>query len=212
MLATSRRLPAAERSLRKGSWEGKEIASTGALQCGLGGVLLVLGFGTIGGYVAQVGKALGMTVLGQRRSVSEVMTTPEGFEMHPPGKEALHALLPRCSHLVITCPLTEETRGLIGAEELALLPSPAVVVNVGRAEVIAEDAMWAALQEDGGTRLGFGSDVWWSESSPNKRGAPGNEPAGGADEEGVPPVFPSQYPMHERDNVRPPVPPVPPRS
>ena len=52
MLATSRRLLPADRALRQGSWEGKQAATTGAVQCGLGGVVLVLGFGEIGKVVA----------------------------------------------------------------------------------------------------------------------------------------------------------------
>ena len=52
MLATSRRLLPADRALRQGSWEGKQAAATGAVQCGLGGVVLVLGFGEIGKVVA----------------------------------------------------------------------------------------------------------------------------------------------------------------
>ena len=178
MLTTSRRLVPADRELRKGSWEGREIAQTGAVQCGLGGTVLVVGFGEIGKIVARVCSALGMTVLTMRRSATEKSKTPEGYELHPPGKDSLHALLPRATHLMITCPLTDETRGLIGAEELALLPDLAVVVNVGRAEVVDEDAMWAALQQpvDGGgcSRVAYGSDVWWAEGLPTaavKRGA-----------------------------------------
>ena len=66
----------------------------------------------------------------------------------------------------------------VGAEELALLPDLAVVINVGRAEVVDEDAMWTALQQpvDGGgcSRVAYGSDVWWAEGLPAaavKRGA-----------------------------------------
>ena len=115
MLATSRRLVPADRELRKGSWEGREIATTGAVQCGLGGTVLVIGFGEIGKVVARVCSALGMTVLTMRRSTTEKSITPEGYELHPPGKGSLHALLPRATHLMITCPLTDETRSMIGA-------------------------------------------------------------------------------------------------
>ena len=61
-------------------------------------------------------------------------------------------------------------RNYVGAEELALLPDLAVIINVGRAEVVDEDAMWAALQQpvDGGgcSRVAYGSDVWWAEGLP----------------------------------------------
>jgi phosphoglycerate dehydrogenase-like enzyme len=90
-------------------------------------------------------------------------------------------------------------RDSVGAEELALLPDLAVVINVGRAEVVDEDAMWAALQQpvDGGgcSRLAYGSDVWWAEGLPAaavKRGATvqSNAPLSAAPspvaEEGVP--------------------------
>jgi phosphoglycerate dehydrogenase-like enzyme len=223
MLAASRRLVPADRWMRVGSWEGKEVAAMGAVQCGLGGVALVLGFGEVGKVVAAVCKALGMTVITMRRSATEIGVTPEGYELHPPGRASLHMLLPRATHLIVTCPLTEETRGLISHEELALLPKQAVVVNVGRAEVVDEGAMWVALQRDFGTRLAFGSDVWWSESLPTKAVKPGtmDPPApsraadispggglfgcckgGGSDKpNGALVVFPSQHPMHQLDNV-----------
>lgn len=77
MLATSRRLIPADREMRRGSWEGREIANTGAVQCGLGGTVLVVGFGEIGKVVARVCSALGMTVLTMRRSAIEKSITPE---------------------------------------------------------------------------------------------------------------------------------------
>ena len=75
-------------------------------------------------------------------------------------------------------PCLRWTGHYVGAEELALLPDLAVVINVGRAEVVDEDAMWAALQQpvDGSRcpRVAYGSDVWWAEGLPAaavKRGA-----------------------------------------
>jgi glyoxylate/hydroxypyruvate reductase A len=58
----------------------------------------------------------------------------------------LHELLPQVDDLVLTAPLTDETRGIVGAAELALLPRGAHVVNVGRGELLDEDALVAALQ------------------------------------------------------------------
>ena len=49
-------------------------------------------------------------------------------------------------------------------------------MNVGRAEVVDENAMWAALQEDEGRRLAFGSDVWWTESGVVQKPKPEPEP------------------------------------
>ena len=61
-------------------------------------------------------------------------------------------------------------------------------MNVGRAEVVDEDAMWAALQEDEGRRLAFGSDVWWTESGvvQKPKPEPKPEPEGEKQGEGAP--------------------------
>ena len=72
--------------------------------------------------------------------------------------------------MLLCCPLTAETRGLLGAAELALLQPGAVLVNVARAEVIEEDALHARLCEEreGKPTLAFGSDVWWHEPAFNE--------------------------------------------
>ncbi|MEJ2758695.1 MAG: NAD(P)-dependent oxidoreductase, partial [Anaerolineales bacterium] len=62
--------------------------------------------------------------------------------------------------LIITLPLTEETQGLIGAEELALLPPQSIVVNVGRGPVIDQHALYHALRE--GHLHSAGLDVWYN--------------------------------------------------
>jgi phosphoglycerate dehydrogenase-like enzyme len=63
--------------------------------------------------------------------------------MHPPA--ALDQLLPRAQWLALTCPLTDETRRMIDAGRLALLPQGARIVNVARGEIIDEQALIAAL-------------------------------------------------------------------
>ncbi|MBI3636833.1 MAG: hydroxyacid dehydrogenase, partial [Candidatus Rokubacteria bacterium] len=75
------------------------------------------------------------------------------------GPETLDELLRRADALAITVPLTPATRGLLGARELALMKRTALIVNVARAEIVDEDALYQALQTKalGGAAL----DVWY---------------------------------------------------
>ena len=108
----------------------------------LGGqTLLLLGVGEIGKTLARIAQALGMRVIGVRRSSREPDDPVD--EMHPPA--ALDQLLPRAQWLALTCPLTDETRRMIGAARLALLPKGARIINVARGEIVDEQALVAAL-------------------------------------------------------------------
>jgi phosphoglycerate dehydrogenase-like enzyme len=80
----------------------------------------------------------------------------------------LARVLPEVSALVLACPLTEQTRGLIGARELAALPRGAVVVNLSRGQVIDEDALAGALASGhlGGACLDVFATEPLPESSP----------------------------------------------
>lgn len=115
----------------------------------LGGATLgVVGFGGIGREVARRAEALGMHVLAVRRS----------------GGVPLPELLARSDYLLLALPETPETRGLIGAQELARLPAGAVLVNVGRGSALDESALLAAL---GSGRLrGAALDVFAREPLP----------------------------------------------
>jgi D-2-hydroxyacid dehydrogenase (NADP+) len=106
-----------------------------------GQTVLVLGLGHIGREFARISRALGLTVIGVRRSPARADEPVD--ELHPP--ERLPALLPRADWLVIACPLTAETRGLIGAEALSRLPAGARLINVARGEIVDEAALIAAL-------------------------------------------------------------------
>ena len=108
-----------------------------------GRTMLVLGFGRTGVEVARRARAMGMGVLGVSRSG----VAREGAdEMH--GPEALHELLPRADVLSIHVPLTPETRGRIGVEELALLPEGALVLNAARGAVLSEGGLLGALEQN----------------------------------------------------------------
>ena len=100
----------------------------------------VVGLGAIGAEVARLAQQFGMHVTGLRRS-------PDGSEpctTLPIGE--LHTVLPHTDDLVLTAPLTAETRGIIGERELALLPVGARLVNVGRGELVDEAALVEALR------------------------------------------------------------------
>jgi len=107
-----------------------------------GQTMLVLGLGDIGGTLAEKAKALGMRVLGVRRSgephhACEAVYTPE----------RLHEALPEADHVALCLPLTGETRAIIGERELRLMKPTAHIYNVGRGASVEGKAMRAALAE-----------------------------------------------------------------
>ncbi len=129
-----------------------------------GSTVGIVGVGAIGGRVAQLASALGTTVVGTKRDPS---TLPDGVgdaveAVHPP--EDLDNVLQRADYLVIACPLTEATRGLIGAAELRTLGREAVLVNVARGAVVDQDALVRFLQGD--ALRGAALDVFEEEPLP----------------------------------------------
>jgi len=103
--------------------------------------LVVLGLGRIGRELARLARAVGLRVVGVRRSPLEAHDPVD--DLVPP--ERIDALLPGADWLAITCPLTAATRGMIDARRLGLLPPGARVLNVGRGEILDEQALIAAL-------------------------------------------------------------------
>ncbi len=103
--------------------------------------MVVVGVGAIGSHIARLARALDMTVLGVRRSPGPAEHVDE--VVHP---DKLDVVLPRADWLVLACPLTDETRGLIDARRIALLPPGARIANVARGAVIDEDAMIEGLR------------------------------------------------------------------
>jgi len=125
-----------------------------------GQTVVVYGMGSIGTEFARLAKALGLKVLGVRRSPRKADDPVD--EMHTPGQ--IDKLLPRAQWLMLCSPLTAETRKLMSAQRLALLPKGACILNVSRGEVIDEAAMIAALQS--GHLAGAYLDVFEQEPLP----------------------------------------------
>jgi phosphoglycerate dehydrogenase-like enzyme len=157
LLAFARRLPQAVRAQAGRQWRGPEDGQVFELA---GKILLLLGTGAIGARTARLAAALDMQVIGIRRNAEESL---EGVEaMFPP--ERLLELLPRADFVVLTLPLTPETRGLIGRQELQAMKPSAVIINIGRGGTIQEPGLIEALQE--GRLAGAGLDVFESEPLP----------------------------------------------
>jgi D-2-hydroxyacid dehydrogenase (NADP+) len=119
----------------------------------------VVGLGTIGQGVADRADALGMAVVGVRRSgdpadnVERVYTPDE-----------LEAAVADARFLVLCCPLTEATEGMVDAALLETMRDDAYLVNVARGPVVVEGALLAALEN--GTVAGAALDAHWEEPLP----------------------------------------------
>ena len=106
-----------------------------------GQIMVIVGFGSIGREVARLARSCGLRVVAVRRQARAEEFVDECVPL-----EAIDSVLPRADWLVLTCPLTERTRGLIDAERLRCLPASAYVINVSRGAVLDEQALIAALR------------------------------------------------------------------
>jgi phosphoglycerate dehydrogenase-like enzyme len=140
MLAFARGLHLAVRMQEQHTWEKAARAE-------------LFGVGAIGARAAQSAHALGMRVLGVRRDPQQ---PAEGVEaMFAP--EQLLEVLPQADFVVLTVPLTHETRGMIGERELRAMKPGAYLINIGRGGTVQTAALVRALQE--GRLAGAGLDV-----------------------------------------------------
>jgi phosphoglycerate dehydrogenase-like enzyme len=147
LLYFHRDVPRLQRLQREHRWQrhtNKELAGSRAL---------VVGLGAVGRILAHRLAALGLEVWGTRRTLA---APPEGVRRVLPLRD-LKAVLGQIDALVLACPLTPETTGLIGAAELAALPEGALLVNVARGPVVDEPALVEALR--GGRLCGAALDV-----------------------------------------------------
>lgn len=141
--------------VRRGDWQESELFClldypiTELRDLTLG----IVGYGTLGRSVAEVARAFGMRVrLAERVGGEGAATEPAEFARLP-----LHRLLSEVDVLSLHCPLTETTRGLIGARELDLLGSRGILLNTARGGLVDEQALADALRS--GRLAGAGIDV-----------------------------------------------------
>jgi phosphoglycerate dehydrogenase-like enzyme len=143
MLAAARRLRPLTAAVHRGEWSVRD----GYLGLELAGRTLgVLGMGQIGRRVADLGQAFGMRVISWSRS-----------QRGPYPSLALDEVLRAADVLSLHVALAPETRGLIGARELALMQPGALLINTARGALIDQPALRAALAA--GRLAGFAADV-----------------------------------------------------
>ena len=158
LLMLARHFPHHLDAQRRHAWEPLDNAA--AAPDLRGQTLLVFGLGSIGAAIARIARAIGLHVVGVRRSPARPDDPVD--ELHTP--DALDALLPRADWLVIASPLTPQTRGLFDAVMLARLPHGAHLINVGRGPVVDEPALIEALRS--GQLAGAYLDVFEKEPLP----------------------------------------------
>jgi phosphoglycerate dehydrogenase-like enzyme len=139
------------------------IPGQDALRGLYGRTIGIVGLGNTGSELAVRAKALGMRVLGYRRSAAPPPPGVDRVYCAAAG-EALDDLLRASDFVVLAVPLSDATHHLIGARELALMKPGAYLVNMARGAVVDEDALLAALRA--GSLAGAGLDTFAQEPLP----------------------------------------------
>ena len=179
MLVLARDFCRIDASLRRGRWESVWSGTPVRLWSELAGKTLgIVGYGRIGQAVARRALAFDMEVLAIRRDASR--PDPNGLP-YLRGPEALDEVLGRADFLALTLALTPDTRGLIDARALGRMKPGAMLINVARAEVVDEGALYDALHR--GALAGAALDVWYRYP------------------QGPEPTLPAHHPFHTLPNV-----------
>jgi phosphoglycerate dehydrogenase-like enzyme len=139
----------------------------------------IIGYGHIGIEVAKRANAFGMRTIGIARTPRE---TPAPLDWLG-TMEDLEKLLGESDYVLVACPQSDETLGMISAPQFANMKDSGVIINVARGPIIDEQSLYTALKENqiGGALI----DVWYD--------YPDVEPY---------PDWPSKYPFQELDNIR----------
>jgi phosphoglycerate dehydrogenase-like enzyme len=167
-----------DQRFRREGWGGRQPGTTlyhGEIRAQTVGII---GYGHIGEAVAKRAAAFDMRVVGIRRSKQ---LTPPLLDWLGTS-DRMNDLLRESDFVVVACDLNEETEGMIGAPQLAMMKPDSVIINVARGRIIAEEPLYNALKnkEIGGAIL----DTWYNYIGPDKQD-----------------VWPSNYPFQDLDNV-----------
>jgi len=127
------------RSQNAGIWDPLDVVPIRGQSLG------IVGYGDVGRAVASRGHALGMKVLAMRRRPELSREDPIVAQMFSPDQK--QEMLAQSDYVVVTMPLTPESRGMIGERELEVMKPGAVLVNIGRGPVVDEAALIRTLEQ-----------------------------------------------------------------
>ncbi|WP_040494109.1 2-hydroxyacid dehydrogenase [Ilumatobacter nonamiensis] len=145
MLAVARRLTEVDAAVKGGNWGVRN----GFIGTELNGKRLgIVGFGAIGGRIAEIGQALGMDVACTTRRTTGVAVPRVDFD----------ELVATSDVIQICVPLTAATTSMFGTTEFARMKSTAILVNTARGAIVDQEALADALEA--GELAGYGTDVW----------------------------------------------------
>jgi phosphoglycerate dehydrogenase-like enzyme len=153
ILGLFRRIPTEDRATREGRWQ---------VSCGLGlngKTLGVIGLGGLGSRVAKIGRAFEMDVIAWSQNLTAARATEAGATLVTKDE-----LLARSDVVSVHLVLSDRTRGLLGARELARMKPTAYLVNTSRGPIVDEAALVDAVRK--GTIAGAGLDVYDEEPLP----------------------------------------------
>jgi phosphoglycerate dehydrogenase-like enzyme len=154
LLGLARQIPDNDRRVRSGDWVAPPTRML------MGSTLGILGLGNIGGHMAAVAGALKMRVI-----ASSPTLTAERAAQHGVEYVSFDDLFRQADALFVATKLTEQTRGMVGARELALMKPTSYLINIARGPIVDEQALIEALQQH---RLGgAGLDVYDQEPLPS---------------------------------------------
>jgi phosphoglycerate dehydrogenase-like enzyme len=160
MLSITRRIAYARDNQHKRIWRPEQRDPMQREDEMPGKTMLIVGTGNIGNRIARLARAFDMQVIGLRRNPAAGVG--DAHEVH--GFGDLDSLLPRADVVVLSCPLTDETRHLINRQSLAAFKEGSILINVARGGCVDETALLEAL--DSGRLAGAGLDVMQTEPLP----------------------------------------------
>lgn len=153
ILALKRRLPEMLAEQRRATWNRRRQPLLA------GATIVILGTGAIAQETARICKAFGTTIVGVTRSVRPV----PGFD-RVVGYDGFEDALAAADVLLLLCPLSDDSRGLVGKDCLAALPPHAILINLARGGILDEAATRDALAT--GALAGVGLDTYADEPPP----------------------------------------------
>lgn len=162
MLAFARKIKSCLEFQRKGRWAVADIINIPPMPSELfGSTLVIAGMGDVGEAIARLCAGFGINVIGVVQGKKERSNFVD--ELVP--FERFSKVLPEADFLVLDCPLTERTRGMMGSRELGLMKKEAVLINMARGALVDEAALIEALEK--GKIAGAACDAFVTEPLPD---------------------------------------------